>query len=177
MANNVSENPREQHPATPQFAGKRMRLGELCKPKQWKSLKQSDMTEAGYPVYGANGVIGFYHEYNHPDETILVGCRGTCGEISVCRPGRRSRRTLAEGRTEAMALKNPAKPSCSLSAFAPVQTMEAHGQGRSRNAEHERDKHDYIFPEPAEWGKHLLSRRHRNSEAQPYSMLDVFCCR
>ena len=85
MNNNVSENPREQHPAIPRFAGKRMRLGELCKPKQWKSLKQSDMTEAGYPVYGANGVIGFYHEYNHPDETILVGCRGTCGEINVCR--------------------------------------------------------------------------------------------
>ena len=44
------------------------------------------MTEAGYPVYGANGIIGFYHEYNHPNETILVGCRGTCGEVSICRP-------------------------------------------------------------------------------------------
>ena len=65
---------------------KQTKLGELCKPKQWKSLKQSDMTEAGYPVYGANGIIGFYHEYNHPNETILVGCRGTCGEVSICRP-------------------------------------------------------------------------------------------
>lgn len=63
-----------------------MKLGELCKPKQWKSLKQSDMMEVGYPVYGANGIIGFYHEYNHPNETILVGCRGTCGEVNVCRP-------------------------------------------------------------------------------------------
>ena len=63
-----------------------MKLGELCTPKQWKSLKQSDMTEAGYPVYGANGIIGFYHEYNHPNETILVGCRGTCGEVNICQP-------------------------------------------------------------------------------------------
>ena len=63
-----------------------MKLGELCTPKQWKSLKQSDMTEAGYPVYGANGIIGFYHEYNHPNETILVGCRGTCGEVNTCQP-------------------------------------------------------------------------------------------
>ena len=72
----------------PRFVGERKqtKLGELCKPKQWKSLKQSDMTEAGYPVYGANGIIGFYHEYNHPNETILVGCRGTCGEVSICRP-------------------------------------------------------------------------------------------
>ena len=63
-----------------------MRLGELCAPKQWKSLKQSEMTSDGYPVYGANGVIGYYSEYNHEEETILVGCRGTCGEVNLCAP-------------------------------------------------------------------------------------------
>ena len=71
----------------PRFDGecRRIKLGELCKPKQWKSLKQNDMTQTGYPVYGANGIIGFYHEYNHSNETILVGCRGTCGEVNICR--------------------------------------------------------------------------------------------
>ena len=44
------------------------------------------MTPDGYPVYGANGVIGRYSEYNHIEETILVGCRGTCGEVNVCEP-------------------------------------------------------------------------------------------
>ncbi len=44
------------------------------------------MIECGYPVYGANGVIGHYPEYNHVDETILVGCRGTCGEVTICEP-------------------------------------------------------------------------------------------
>lgn len=63
-----------------------MPLGELCRPKQWKSLKQSDMTKSGFPVYGANGIIGHYSEYNHADETILIGCRGTCGEVNVCQP-------------------------------------------------------------------------------------------
>lgn len=63
-----------------------MRLGELCAPKQWKSLKQSEMASDGYPVYGANGVIGYYSEYNHEEETILVGCRGTCGEVNLCAP-------------------------------------------------------------------------------------------
>ena len=58
----------------------------MCAPKQWKSLKQSEMTSDGYPVYGANGVIGCYSEYNHEEETILVGCRGTCGEVNLCAP-------------------------------------------------------------------------------------------
>ena len=44
------------------------------------------MTSDGYPVYGANGVIGYYSEYNHEEETILVGCRGTCGEVNLCAP-------------------------------------------------------------------------------------------
>ena len=72
--------------AKPRFDGEWVRLGELCTPKQWKSLKQSEMTSDGYPVYGANGVIGCYSEYNHAEETILVGCRGTCGEINLCAP-------------------------------------------------------------------------------------------
>ena len=58
----------------------------MCAPKQWKSLKQSEMTSDGYPVYGANGVIGYYSEYNHEEEAILVGCRGTCGEVNLCAP-------------------------------------------------------------------------------------------
>ena len=44
------------------------------------------MTKSGFPVYGANGIIGHYSEYNHADETILIGCRGTCGEVNVCQP-------------------------------------------------------------------------------------------
>ncbi len=70
----------------PPFVGERVKLGELCKPKQWKSLRQSDMVQEGFPVYGANGVIGYYTEFNHPTETILIGCRGTCGEVNVCQP-------------------------------------------------------------------------------------------
>ncbi len=73
-------------PSKPRFVGERVKLGDICRPKQWKSLKQSEMTDKGYPVYGANGIIGFYSEYNHENETILVGCRGTCGEVTVCKP-------------------------------------------------------------------------------------------
>ena len=65
---------------------KTVKLGSLCVPKQWKSLKQSDMTTTGYPVYGANGQIGFYNDYNHESPTLLIGCRGTCGQINESPP-------------------------------------------------------------------------------------------
>ena len=62
-------------------------LVELCNPKQWKTISNSDLTETGYRVFGANGFIGFYHEFNHEDETISVTCRGaTCGTVNLIPP-------------------------------------------------------------------------------------------
>jgi type I restriction enzyme S subunit len=58
-------------------------LGALCSPKQWKALPKSRMTDSGYPVYGANGVIGFADEFTHAHPTILVGCRGSIGAVHV----------------------------------------------------------------------------------------------
>lgn len=72
--------------AKPEFDGEWVRLTELCKPKQWKTIPRASLKQDGYPVYGANGVIGYSDSYNHENETILVGCRGTCGQINVCRP-------------------------------------------------------------------------------------------
>jgi len=70
----------------PGFSGewKEVRLGEICSPKQWTTINTSDLSDEGYPVYGANGFIGYYTEYNHEIETIAVTCRGsTCGEVSM----------------------------------------------------------------------------------------------
>lgn len=62
-------------------------LMEICSPKQWPTIPQSAFTEKGYPVYGANGRIGSYSEFNHEFPTILITCRGaTCGTINVCEP-------------------------------------------------------------------------------------------
>ena len=63
-----------------------VQLHEVCRPKQWQTIKKSDMTETGFAVYGANGVIGRYHSFNHSDPTILIGCRGTCGAVTVSEP-------------------------------------------------------------------------------------------
>ena len=65
----------------------RCKLKEICKPKQWKTISTEMLEQDGYPVYGANGVIGYYKEYNHEKETLLVTCRGaTCGSLNICQP-------------------------------------------------------------------------------------------
>lgn len=63
------------------------RLVDICSPKQWKTIASKDLKDKGYPVYGANGIIGFYDEYNHEEPTIMITCRGaTCGTINVSLP-------------------------------------------------------------------------------------------
>lgn len=58
-------------------------LVELCDPKQWPTVAVKNFTETGFPVYGANGVIGAYSEYTHELPTVLIGCRGSVGAINV----------------------------------------------------------------------------------------------
>ena len=62
-------------------------LCEICRPKQWPTIPTKDFTEDGYFVYGANGIIGHYSEYNHETPTILMACRGaSCGAINISKP-------------------------------------------------------------------------------------------
>lgn len=76
-------------------------LIEVCSPKQWPTIREDQLTDEGYPVYGANGRIGFYSQYNHEHPTVLITCRGaTCGTINVCES-----RSYVTG--NAMALDNP----------------------------------------------------------------------
>ncbi len=41
-----------------------------------KGLPTKKLCEDGYPVFGANGQIGFYNEYMFEDEKALMSCRG-----------------------------------------------------------------------------------------------------
>lgn len=59
-------------------------LKDICSPKQHKTIPTSVLLSDGYPVFGANGQIGFYSEYTHSEETVAITCRGaTCGTINV----------------------------------------------------------------------------------------------
>ena len=62
-------------------------LCEISNPKQWKTISTDMLKDEGYPVYGANGIIGYYSEYNHEEKTLLITCRGaTCGSLNICDP-------------------------------------------------------------------------------------------
>jgi type I restriction enzyme S subunit len=62
-------------------------LTSISRPKQWKTISGKDLLESGYPVYGANGKIGFYNSYTHKHPTLLITCRGaTCGSINISEP-------------------------------------------------------------------------------------------
>ena len=62
-------------------------LFEICNPKQWKTISSDMLKSEGYPVYGANGVVGYFSEYNHEKATLLITCRGaTCGALNICAP-------------------------------------------------------------------------------------------
>jgi type I restriction enzyme, S subunit len=41
-----------------------------------ENLPSSDMQPEGFPVYGANGQIGYHSKANILSETVLVSCRG-----------------------------------------------------------------------------------------------------
>ena len=64
------------------------KLGEICDIYQPKTISNEMLVKEGkYPVYGANGTIGFYNSYNHIESEILLTCRGaTCGTINVSQP-------------------------------------------------------------------------------------------
>lgn len=64
-----------------------VRLSDICTLRQWKALPAEKFTQQGYPVYGANGIIGRYHSYNHEHPVIAITCRGdSCGTVTITQP-------------------------------------------------------------------------------------------
>jgi len=63
-------------------------LGEICDLYQPQTITMNDLIENGeFPVFGANGIIGRYHSYNHPESEVVITCRGaTCGTINKTLP-------------------------------------------------------------------------------------------
>lgn len=59
------------------------KLGELVKISSGKGLAKSNYTEEGYPVLGANGIIGFTDNFLSNEEVILTGRVGTLGTFQL----------------------------------------------------------------------------------------------
>lgn len=63
------------------------KLGELCNIKYGKGLPTTKIEKEGYPVYGGNGIIGYYHEFMYDNSQVLISCRGAAsGNVIVSKP-------------------------------------------------------------------------------------------
>jgi type I restriction enzyme S subunit len=65
-----------------------MSILDVCDVYQPKTISTKELISDGkFPVYGANGKIGFYDKFNHEDSEVTVTCRGaTCGTVNVIPP-------------------------------------------------------------------------------------------
>ena len=62
-------------------------LQDIADIYQPQTIASTDLTEDGYLVYGANGIIGKYRSFNHEKEQICITCRGnTCGTVNFTEP-------------------------------------------------------------------------------------------
>jgi type I restriction enzyme S subunit len=58
-------------------------LADLYQPE---TIGSSEFSTSGFLVYGANGVIGQYHRYNHEKPQVTISCRGNCGTVNRTQP-------------------------------------------------------------------------------------------
>lgn len=58
-----------------------VKIGELCSFDYGKPLKEENRVEGEYPVFGSNGIVGFHNEYLVEAPFIVVGRKGSAGEV------------------------------------------------------------------------------------------------
>ena len=60
------------------------KLGEICKIVYGKGLPTKNLKPKGFPVFGANGIIGYYDSFLYEEEQVLISCRGAySGKINI----------------------------------------------------------------------------------------------
>ncbi|EGO2673903.1 restriction endonuclease subunit S [Enterococcus faecalis] len=62
----------------PGFTGdwEQCKLGDIAKMYQPPTISGSELLDTGYPVFGANGYIGFYSKSNHLEDQVTISARG-----------------------------------------------------------------------------------------------------
>ncbi len=56
-------------------------IGDICTFEYGKSLKADNRVEGEYPVYGSNGIVGYHNEYLVEAPFLIVGRKGSAGEV------------------------------------------------------------------------------------------------
>ncbi len=65
---------------------KKVYLLDVCDVYQPQTIAVKSLKGGQYPVYGANGVIGYHTAYNHESPELVMGCRGSCGAMHITAP-------------------------------------------------------------------------------------------
>ncbi len=62
----------------PGFTGdwEQCKLGDIAKMYQPPTISGSELLDTGYPVFGANGYIGFYSKSNNLEDQVTISARG-----------------------------------------------------------------------------------------------------
>ena len=61
------------------------RLGEIITFNYGKSLTKAQCINGEkYPVYGSNGIEGYYNKYLTDKRTIIIGRKGSAGALNIC---------------------------------------------------------------------------------------------
>lgn len=69
------------------FDFEEIKLGELCNIKYGKGLPTTKILDNGYPVYGGNGIIGYYDSKMYDESQVLISCRGAAsGKVILSKP-------------------------------------------------------------------------------------------
>jgi len=65
---------------------KNKKLGEIAIIKYGHGPAFNKLKKNGYPVYGANGIIGYFDSCDFQNRQIIVGCRGVVGNVTLTFP-------------------------------------------------------------------------------------------
>ncbi|HQN44930.1 MAG TPA: restriction endonuclease subunit S, partial [Anaerolineaceae bacterium] len=63
----------------------KVQLGEVCDLIYGDGLKEQARQGGAVPVYGSNGVVGYHNKALTTGETIVIGRKGSIGEVHICR--------------------------------------------------------------------------------------------
>ncbi|HEY0744376.1 MAG TPA: restriction endonuclease subunit S [Chryseosolibacter sp.] len=59
----------------------KIKIGDVCELKYGKALKSESRSGGKYPVYGSSGIVGYHNEYLVEKPTLIIGRKGSVGEI------------------------------------------------------------------------------------------------
>jgi type I restriction enzyme S subunit len=63
------------------------RLGDVCEFKYGNGLPSHSRVEGTIPVYGSNGIVGYHNKSLTAGPTIVVGRKGSIGEVHLSETG------------------------------------------------------------------------------------------